>query len=154
MFLEDKDYKVVCTDEVLDIITQSDPENRIRAELSAQEEAEGYLRSRYDTCKAFAQQGADRNPMLVRVVVSIALYYLGQSLPQYMGDERQCTTTLSHGSRTCRAERPCPTCRSMNPKRAKICRIPCGSDRFRPDDTGIKHFSKTCQIPIEWVKRK
>lgn len=46
MFLEDKDYKVVCTDEVLDIITQSDPENRIRAELSAQEEAEGYLRSR------------------------------------------------------------------------------------------------------------
>ena len=89
MFLEDKDYKVVCTDEVLDIITQSDPENRIRAELSAQEEAEGYLRSRYDTCKAFAQQGADRNPMLVRVVVSIALYYLGQSLPQYMGDEQR-----------------------------------------------------------------
>lgn len=85
MFLEDKDYKVVCTDEVLDIITQSDPENRIRAELSAQEEAEGYLRSRYDTCRAFAQQGADRNPMLVRVVISIALYYLGQSLPQYMG---------------------------------------------------------------------
>lgn len=89
MFLEDKDYKVVCTDEVLDIITQSDPENRIRAELSAQEEAEGYLRSRYDTCRAFAQQGADRNPMLVRVVISIALYYLGQSLPQYMGDEQR-----------------------------------------------------------------
>lgn len=89
MFLEDKDYKVVCTDEVLDIITQSDPENRIRAELSAQEEAEGYLRSRYDTRKAFAQQGADRNPMLVRIVVSIGLYYLGQSLPQYMGDEQR-----------------------------------------------------------------
>lgn len=89
MFLEDKDYKVVCTGEVLDIITQSDPENRIRAELSAQEEAEGYLRSRYDTRKAFAQKGADRNPMLVRVVVSIALYYLGRSLPQYMGDEQR-----------------------------------------------------------------
>ena len=41
MFLEDKDYKVVCTDEVLDILTQSYHENRIRAEMSAQEEAEG-----------------------------------------------------------------------------------------------------------------
>ena len=29
--------------------------------------------------------------MLVRVVVCIALYYLGQSLPQYMGDEQRRT---------------------------------------------------------------
>ena len=84
MFLEEKDYKVVCTDEVLEIVSQSDPETRARAELSAREEAEGYLRARYDTRRAFAQQGPDRNPMLVRVVVCIALYYLGQSLPQYM----------------------------------------------------------------------
>ena len=74
MFLEEKDYKVVCTDEVLEIVSQSDPETRARAELSAREEAEGYLRARYDTRRAFAQQGPDRNPMLVRVVVCIALY--------------------------------------------------------------------------------
>ena len=58
MFLEEKDYKVVCTDEVLEIVSQSDPETRARAELSAREEAEGYLRARYDTRRAFAQQGA------------------------------------------------------------------------------------------------
>lgn len=91
MFLEEKDYKVVCTDEVPEIVSQSDPETRARAELSAREEAEGYLRARYDTRRAFAQQGPDRNPMLVRVVVCIALYYLGQSLPQYMGDEQRRT---------------------------------------------------------------
>lgn len=147
MFLEEKDYKVVCTDEVLEIVSQSDPENRAKAELSAQEEAEGYLRARYDTRRAFAQQGPDRNPMLVRVVVCIALYYLGQSLPQYMGDEQRRTMyddARRHGCATCRAEKPCPTCRSTNPRRAKTYRTPCASGRSRHADMGIKRFSKTC----------
>lgn len=50
---------------------------------------EGYLRARYDTAKAFAQTGDKRNAMLVRVTVSIALFYLGQSLPQFMGNEQR-----------------------------------------------------------------
>ena len=50
---------------------------------------EGYLRARYDTAKAFAQTGNKRNAMLVRVTVSIALFYLGQSLPQFMGNEQR-----------------------------------------------------------------
>ncbi len=89
MFLEDRDYRVVCTDETLEIITQSDERTRHDAEISAQEEVESYLRARYDTAKAFAQRGDKRNPMLVRVVVSIALFYLGQSLPQFMGNEQR-----------------------------------------------------------------
>lgn len=89
MFLEDKDYKVVCNDETLDIITQSDEQTRHDAERSAREEVEGYLRARYDTAKAFAQTSDNRNAMLVRVTVSISLFYLGQSLPQFMGNEQR-----------------------------------------------------------------
>ena len=89
MFLEDRDYKVVCNDDTLDIITQSDEQTRRDAERSAQEEVEGSLRARYDTAKAFAQTGDKRNAMLVRVTVSIALFYLGQSLPQFMGNEQR-----------------------------------------------------------------
>ena len=89
MFLEDRDYKVVCNDDPLDIITQSDEQTRRDAERSAQEEVEGYLRARYDTATAFAQTGNKRNAMLVRVTVSIALFYLGQSLPQFMGNEQR-----------------------------------------------------------------
>lgn len=89
MFLEDRDYKVVCNDDTLDIITQSDEQTRRDAETSAQEEVEGYLRARYDTVKAFAQTGRERNAMLVRVTVSIALFYLGQSLPQFMGNDQR-----------------------------------------------------------------
>lgn len=89
MFLEDRDYKVVCNDDTLDIITQSDEQTRHDAETSAQEEVEGYLRARYDTVKAFAQTGRERNAMLVRVTVSIALFYLGQSLPQFMGNDQR-----------------------------------------------------------------
>ena len=35
MFLEDRDYKVVCNDDTLDIITQSDEQTRRDAERSA-----------------------------------------------------------------------------------------------------------------------
>lgn len=89
MFLEDRDYRVVCSDETLDIISQSDEQIRLDAEKSAQEEVEGYLRARYDTAKAFAKQGDKRNAMLVRVMVSVTLFYLGQSLPQAMGNEQR-----------------------------------------------------------------
>ena len=45
MFLEDRDYKVVCNDDTLDIISQSDEQTRRDAERSAQEEVEGYDRA-------------------------------------------------------------------------------------------------------------
>lgn len=89
MFLEDRDYKVVCNDDTLDIITQSDEQTRHDAEASAQEEVASYLRSRFDMDKAFAKTGKERNNMLVRITVCITLYYLGQRLPQYMGNEQR-----------------------------------------------------------------
>ena len=57
-FLSLEDYKVVCCPADLDVISQSDPANRERAERAAMEEIAGYVRSRYDIAAAFAASGA------------------------------------------------------------------------------------------------
>lgn len=90
MFLNDTDYKVVCGEDELDVLTQSDPTTRQKAERVAMEEVASYLRPRYDTDKAFAAEGDDRNDMLVQVTANIALYYLAHWLPQSLAlDGRQ-----------------------------------------------------------------
>lgn len=89
MFIELTDYKTVCGQRELDVITQSDPETRQRAERVAMEDVAGYLRPRYDVEKAFAAQGEARNPMLVQVTVDIALYYLVHWLPQNLALDRR-----------------------------------------------------------------
>lgn len=87
MFLVENDYRVVCNDADLDIITQSSDEIRQQAERIAQDEVAGYVRSRYDIDAAFAAQGDERSPLLVQITVNIALYYLAKWLPQYMGGD-------------------------------------------------------------------
>lgn len=87
MFLHTDDYKVVCTPADLDIISQSDDNIRKQAEQTAIEEVSGYVRSRYDIAEAYKANGTDRNPLLVQITVSIALYYLGMWLPSFMGNE-------------------------------------------------------------------
>ena len=87
MFLQDSDYRVVCDADELDVLMQGDPEIRRRAERVAMEEVASYLRARYDTDKAFAAEGDDRNAMLVQVTVNIALYYLAHWLPQSLALE-------------------------------------------------------------------
>lgn len=90
MFLTEDDYKVVCDDDELDVLTRSDPATRQKAERVAMEEVASYLRPRYDTDKAFAAEGDDRNDMLVQVTVNIALFYLAHWLPQSLAlDGRQ-----------------------------------------------------------------
>lgn len=90
MFLQAEDYKVVCDERELDVMTQSDQGTRQRAERVAIEEAASYLRARYDTDKAFAAEGDDRNDMLVQVTANIALYYMAHWLPQGLAlDGRQ-----------------------------------------------------------------
>jgi phage gp36-like protein len=84
MFLTIDDYKPVCSPRELDILQQDDTLTRQQAEQTAQEEAAGYLRSRYDMQAAFAEQGAGRNPLLVQIVVNITIWYLVQWLPQKM----------------------------------------------------------------------
>ena len=90
MFLTEDDYRVVCDEDELDILTRSEPETRQKAERVAMEEVASYLRPRYDTEKAFAAEGDQRNAMLVQVTVNIALYYLVHWLPQNLAlDGRQ-----------------------------------------------------------------
>jgi len=87
MFLNADDYRVVTGQEDLAVITQSSEEIRQKAEKTAMEEIAGYVRSRYDIDAAFAAEGDARNPLLVQMAVSIALYYLGMWLPQFMGND-------------------------------------------------------------------
>ena len=49
MFLTEDDYRVVCDEDELDILTRSEPETRQKAERVAMEEVASYLRPRYDT---------------------------------------------------------------------------------------------------------
>ena len=91
MFLQTEDYSVVTSPEDLTVITQSSEETRQRAEKIATEEIAGYVRSRYDIDAAFAAEGDGRNPLLVQLTVSIALYYLGMWLPQFMGNDTRQT---------------------------------------------------------------
>lgn len=79
-FLTLEDYKVICCPADLEVISQSDPDNRRRAERAAMEEVAGYVRSRYDIDKAFAATDIARNPLLVQITASIALWWLGQWL--------------------------------------------------------------------------
>lgn len=87
MFLNEEDYKIVCDEEELDILTQSDINTRQKAERVAMEEVASYLRPRYDTDKAFSAEGIDRNDMLVQVTVNIVLYYLVHWLPRSLALE-------------------------------------------------------------------
>lgn len=87
MFLTVDDYRVVCSEADLDIITQSSEDIRRRAERIAMDEVAGYVRSRYDIDMAYAAEGGARNSLLVQVTVDISMYYLSKWLPQYMGSE-------------------------------------------------------------------
>lgn len=88
-FLSLEDYKVVCCPADLDVISQSDPANRERAERAAMEEIAGYVRSRYDIAAAFAASGPDRNDLLVQIAVAISLWWLGQWLGMVGSDARE-----------------------------------------------------------------
>lgn len=87
MFLQTDDYRVVCAPTDLEIISQSNEEIRQQAEDTAKEEVSGYVRSRFDIAEAYEASGTDRNPLLVQLTVSIALYYLGMWLPSFMGND-------------------------------------------------------------------
>ncbi|MDR2131008.1 MAG: DUF1320 domain-containing protein [Odoribacteraceae bacterium] len=86
-FITPDDYKAVCDDDELDILTRDDPDTRRKAERVAMEEVASYLRPRHDMDKAYAATGDDRNAMLVQVTVNIALYYLAHWLPSALALE-------------------------------------------------------------------
>lgn len=86
-FLKDEDYKIVVSDKELDVIIQSDADNRRRAEEAAQKEISSYLRNRYDMGKAFAARDEERDAYLVLITVNVSLYYMVHWLPHHMASE-------------------------------------------------------------------
>lgn len=88
MFLTIDDYHVIVCPQDLDILTQSSEQTRLQAERTAMEEVAGYLRSRFDIDKAYAQTDISRNFLLVQMTVSIAVYYMALWLPQFMAYEK------------------------------------------------------------------
>lgn len=89
MYLEEQDYKAVCTDYEFQQL-QADTE-REQAEEAALEIIASYTRHRYDIAEEFCRNGAERNAMLVQVAVNITLYLMIHRLPQKMGhDRREC----------------------------------------------------------------
>ena len=87
MFLTEEDYKVVIGDTALKAVSQISEDNRLNAELEAQEEVSGYLRPKYDCTAIFAATGDERNHLIVMYTCDIALYHLVASMPQKMGIE-------------------------------------------------------------------
>ena len=55
------------------------------------EEVAGYVRTRYDIDAAYSKTDIQRNPLLVQLTVSIALWWLGQWLPGMLGGEMRQT---------------------------------------------------------------
>jgi phage gp36-like protein len=87
MFLSEDDYKTLIDRRVLDIVQQSDEIARAKAESMAVEEISGYLRTRYDVNKIFTSQGAERNSVIVMILIDITLYHLSSWLPARMSGE-------------------------------------------------------------------
>lgn len=60
----------------LDIASQADDDIIANVILTAEEEAKGYMRHRYDVGVIFAKSGTARDNKLLQVVIDIALYHL------------------------------------------------------------------------------
>lgn len=84
-FLTLEDLKMVVDDDTLEVISQSDENNLTIAEKEAIEEISGYLRSRFDTQKAFSLAGENRNQQLVMITADIMLYHCTAWLPKRLG---------------------------------------------------------------------
>ena len=84
MFIEEEDYRTVCSPRELEVLQQANTPTRLRAERVAMEEVASYLRMRYDIDRAYAATGNERNAHLVQLCVTVTLYYLVQWLPQKM----------------------------------------------------------------------
>ena len=88
MYINKSDYNNIGR-EALEIVQQSDENNRLLAEQYAIDYASGYLRGRYDLEKTFAMEGDDRNMALVGCLTDIALYRMCLNLPARMGLEKR-----------------------------------------------------------------
>lgn len=88
MYINKSDYNNIGR-EALEIVQQSDENNRLLAEQYAIDFAAGYLRGRYDIERTFAARGDERNMALVGCLTDIALYRMCLNLPARMGLEKR-----------------------------------------------------------------
>ena len=86
-FLSNEDYKVVCGEDALIVISQVDAANLLRAEKHAIGEISSYLLNRYDMTAAYEKQGDERNEYLVSITCDVALYHMIAAMPRRMGFE-------------------------------------------------------------------
>ncbi len=75
MFLSQSDYMPQIQPEIKQAVS-SDATIWQGAELQAEEEITGYLRSRYDVAEIFNKVGTNRNPRIVMVMVDVVLYHI------------------------------------------------------------------------------
>ena len=87
MYVEKKDFKIVCDDRDYKFLAQADDDNRISAIKTAMEEAAGYLRSKYDIKEEYLKEGDERNLRLVMAICDISLWHLVANLSDYEGFE-------------------------------------------------------------------
>lgn len=87
-YIELKDYNNIGKDS-LEVVQQSDEQNRLLAERYAIDFASGYLRGRYDLEKTFSMTGDERNMALVGCLTDISLYRMCLNLPSRMGMEKR-----------------------------------------------------------------
>lgn len=78
--------------DILAALTRHDDEVITENIERAEDEVKAYLNGRYDVTTDFGKAGAERNKLLLRIVVTIALYYIYQAhnprkLTQVMVDE-------------------------------------------------------------------
>ena len=86
-FLNNEDYKVVCGEDALKVISQVDAANLLRAEKHAIGEISSYLLNRYNMTAAYEKQGDERNEHLVSITCDVALYHMIAAMPRRMGFE-------------------------------------------------------------------
>ena len=88
MYIELEDYNNIGRD-ALEVVQQSNEQNRLLAERYAIDFASGYLRGRYDVEKTFSMTGNNRNMALVGCLTDISLYRMCLNLPARMGLEKR-----------------------------------------------------------------
>lgn len=76
MFLSSTDYKKQIKDGILSQVIDSDSGILLSAEITAQEEITGYLKSQYNTVLIFSATGDSRNAYIVMIMVDIVLYHI------------------------------------------------------------------------------
>jgi phage gp36-like protein len=75
-FLTIADYGTQIKEDHLNTILNEDDALRTKAELTAQEEIESYLRSRYDVAAVFSAANDDRSNLIITYMVDLTLYHL------------------------------------------------------------------------------